>query len=144
MALIVTTDLYTLLYAEVIEEITRQDATIIQAAIDAAIEEVSLYLSRYDLTALLGSGDTAPTVVSPLLKKICVSVACRYLAALANPNINYEHLKTNYEQTIALLKMIQEGSVNPHGWPYRDTTGQSAPQGSSVSATFYPKRKNGY
>ncbi len=144
MPIIETESLYSLLYPEVVSEIARQDSALVQTAINAAIDEVRLYLSQYDITALLGNATTEPSVESALLKKYCTSVACWNLVGLANPGINYEHIKTNYEKTIVQLKMIQAGTANPTGWPYRDTTGQAAPKGSSVSGTSYPKRNNSF
>ncbi len=144
MAIIATADLYTLLYPEVVEEITRQDNSLAETAISAAIDEVSIYLSKYDTVALLGSADAGPSFASPLLKRYCVAIACWNLVGLANPSVNYEHIKANYEKAIAQLLTIQNGTVNPAGWPYKDTAGQTAPQGSSVSGSWYPKRNNSF
>lgn len=144
MAIIATADLYTLLYPEVVDEITRQDSALAKTAISAAIDEVSIYLSKYDTVALLGDADNDPSFASPLLKKYCVAIACWNLVGLANPSINYEHIKANYEKTVAQLLTIQKGTVNPPNWPYKDTAGQTAPQGSSVSGTWYPKRNNSF
>ena len=139
--LLTTTDLYTLLYPEVIAEIARQDDTLVPTAMNAAMDEVRLYLGRYDTTALLGTDHSEPTAPSPLLKKYCVAISCWNLVALCNPGIHYDHIKANYEQTIAQLNLIQRGDATP-AWPYRDTTGQTAPQGSSVYFTAEPKRNN--
>ncbi len=144
MAIITTTDLYTVIYQTIIDEITRENGDLVTTAIDNAIDEVKLYVTRYDILQLFGDENTAPTVASPLLKKFCINLACWNIISLGNPNIDYEHIKMLYERTIEQLKMIQKQQTQPAGWPYKDTTGQTAPQGSSVHGTSFSKRNNNF
>ena len=142
--LITTTDLYTVIYKVIIDQIIRNDETIITTAISNAIDEVKLYVTRYDILQLFGDETTAPTVNSPVLKQFCVRIACWNIICLANPNVNYDSIRSLYDRTIEQLKMIRDQKTQPAGWPYKDTTGQSAPKGSSVAASYIPKRSNNF
>jgi len=143
MALLVQpSDLNTAIYQDVLDEITRADATLITRAIVAAIQEAKMYLSRYDLLQLFGTDTTDPTVIDGYLKYLVVDLAAWQIIKLASPNIDYNHLRVCYEDAVASLKMIQSGKANPEDWPYADTTGETAPQGDSVAYSSNPKRCN--
>lgn len=140
MAYLVKADLYTVIYQAIIEEITRTDDTIITRAIDAGIKEVKSYLSRWDLTALFGAGATAPTVTDEWLKALTKDVVAWNIVKLANPNINYEHLRNCYMDAIKTLEKLQKGMMQPDGWPYKDTTGQTAPDGDRITYSSNTKK----
>ena len=144
MALITLEDLYSRIYPENANEITRGDDTLMLRAINAAISEAKMYLSRFDLVALFGTASTDPTVVDTFLQNLCVDIAVFRLVLLSNPGIDYDVAESCYKMAIATLKNIQQGYGNPDGWPYRDTTGQTAPNGSAVSASYNKKRKNDF
>lgn len=141
-------DLYSRIYEEDIEEITRttsdEENALVTTAIATAIGEVKMYLSRYDRLQLFGSNDVEPTVNDPLLKSMCVDVAAFHLVLLGNKNIDFKKTKEQYEATVEILKNIQKGNAQPEGWPYKDTSGQTAPQGSAIAASYNKKRKNNF
>ena len=64
MSLVKIEDLFTELYPEVIDEITRTDDDEKQEQIDAAEAFVKGFLFKYDLKALFGDTDNEPTVKS--------------------------------------------------------------------------------
>lgn len=137
-------DLYARIYEEEVNEITRENDNIATRAINAAIEEAKMYLSRYDIPALFGTDTEEPTVRSPMLKDICTDLAVWRLVQLANPGIDYKQAKESYDASARTLRDIQALRAMPDGWPYRDTTGQTAPEGSTVSASYNRKRNNDF
>ena len=135
-------DLYQVIYQEVIEEITRSNNNIVTTAIATAIDEVSLYLSKYDLVQLLGTPTTDPVFTSAVLKQYCVNIACWYIVTLARVDIDYEHIKFIYESTLKALKMIQSGMSMPNGWPYLATPNPNIPDGDAIEWTARRKKHN--
>lgn len=146
--LLTITDIYSRIYKEIVDEITRaeEDAVendLVTRAITAAEQEARMYLSRYNLTLLFGTAEEAPDVADIFLKSLCTDIACWQLVKLGHPSLQYDHAKTCYDDAIATLKNIQKGNASPE-WTYRDTTGQTAPQGNSVAASYNPKRRNSF
>lgn len=143
MALLVQpSDLNTAIYQETLDEITRADDTLLTRAIAAAISQTKFYLGRYDLLQLFGSDTVDPTVKDPYLKTLVVDLAAWQVIKLANPNIDYNHLRTCYDDAIEILKSIMKGQANPDGWPYVDTTGETAPNGDAIEYSSQCKRGN--
>jgi len=135
-------DLKTKMYPEVQQLITRSDDSIATEAIDIAISQAKMYLNRYDLVALFGdaTANVSATITDPYLNSMVKDIAVWQLLRLANPNIDMSVALTAYEKTIASLKDIQAGKANPQGWPYQDTTGETAPQGDQITASSNAKR----
>ncbi len=141
MPLITIPDIYNRIYQEVVDEITRDSDATTQAAIDAAVGEAKMYLSKYDVSALFGDALTDPVNPDQFLKNICVDIAVYRLVLLANPNIKYEVALASYELAIKSLRAIQKGEAVPAGWPVADTTG-SVP--ASIYASYQTKRENNW
>ncbi len=142
--IIAPSDLTTHIYPEILAEITRDDNGALAAqAIEIAIGEAKIYLSRYDLVAIFGNDTTAATFSDPYLTGLIKVIAIWQLICLANPNINYETFRTRYEDTIAILKRIQDQKADPR-WPYLDTTGLTTPPGIAMSIKTTKKRNNSY
>lgn len=143
MPIITVTDLYRRIYEEIVDEITRDDNEKAVKAIDGAIDEAKMYLSKFDLVALFGK-DVAPviaaTVQSTFLENICLDIAVWQLIKLGCPNINYDSAKSDYEMARSKLKDIQGGKAQPDGWPYKDTTGLTAAPGNSIYSSSNKKR----
>jgi hypothetical protein len=143
MAIITKADLSTHLYAEIIEEITRTDDTIITRTIDTAESTAKAYLSKYDLVALFGTNLVLPTVNSHLLINIVKDITCWHLIRLSNPNINLELFRTNFEDAIKLLERIQKNQAEPEGWPLKPIESDIDPtDNSSVVWSSNKKRSN--
>ena len=132
--IILAADLASVMYTEIIDEITRSNSDLVTEAIDTAISEAKMYLTRYDLVQLFGDeiADTSATFTDRLLSRLVKNIALWHLLQLANPNINYEDAKIRYEQAIHNLKEIQKGVADPR-WPYQDTTGEIAPKGDQIT-----------
>jgi phage gp36-like protein len=122
MAFLVKTDLKTHLYSEILDEITRDDDTIIDNCISRSIQEVKSYLSRYDLLQMFGDSNTASVLTGDVLdhlKNLVKDVACWHLVKLANPNVNMELFKQVYDDTIKFLNLVAAGKADPEGWIYK-------------------------
>ena len=141
-----TSDLYTVIYQEIIDEITRTDTTIPTTAISMAIDEAKGYLSEYDLLQLFGD-DTAsppvdPTVTNAWLQNLVKDIAAWQLIKLANPNVSYEHIRRCYEDAIDTLKRIKTRVITPQGWPLYVPPPGAQPPGSPIIWSSGPRRHN--
>lgn len=132
MAFLTKKDLTPPLYQEVIDEITRNDDTIVDKAIASAIGEMKGYLNRYDLIAIFGDNKTDPATISndgkevietlafydEYLFTIAKDIASWHLIKLSNPNIQVEMFRTAYEDAIKYLIKVMKGEADP-AWPLR-------------------------
>jgi len=140
MPIIAPADLGTRIYPEIQTLITRGDDSIVIKAINSAIKEVKMYLNKYDLVALFGTDTEDPTIDDEFLKNMVKAIAVWHLILLANPNKDIALARSAYEDAISSLKKIMAGTAIPEGWPYRDTTGETAAQGDAIYATSNPRR----
>lgn len=144
MPIITQADLATNLYAEIITEITRSDATITDRAIVAAVSEAKMYLSRYDLLQLFGTDSTLPVIEDEYLKALVKDLACWHIIRLSNTGVDHGGFRTAYQDAITVLKSIQSGQAQPEGWPYAETISPTIPDGDSISWSSNPRRNNYY
>ncbi len=142
MPIITQADLGTHLYADVLNEIIRNDSTIADKAINAAIQETKLYMGRYDLVQLFGSANTQPTVQDEYLSSLVKDIACWHLLRLSNAGVDYAAARRVYEDAVKALTAINHGDLQPQGWPYADTTGETVPPGDDVAWSSSAKREN--
>jgi hypothetical protein len=135
-------DLNSVLYPEIQNEKSRNDggANAIEA-IATAIQEVKMYITRYDIVQLFGNEETnvAATFTDVFLTRMVKNIAIWHFIQLANVNVNYESQKLLYEQAIDTLKRIQKGLADPK-WPYLDTTGETTPPSDQVTIRRNPLR----
>ncbi|MDR2472156.1 MAG: hypothetical protein LBD53_01150 [Tannerella sp.] len=111
----------TSLYPETISKITRGDDEAAELQILAAESLVRSYMSRYDTAAIFGTATEPPTYNGTeveLIKKTVKIIASYYLVRMANPNVNIELFRADYEDALTWLKDLQAGNVNPD-LPYR-------------------------
>lgn len=143
MPIITIADLGTNLYPEIIDEITRSDSSITNAAIAAAEQEAKMYLGRYDIVTLFGTGTDAPVSPDPYLQSLVKDLACWHLLRLANPGTDYAASRTAYQHALAALKEIRNGGANPQGWPYATPVGDT-PDGDAINWYSNERRNNHY
>lgn len=151
MSLITIEDLYTELYPEVIEEITRTDEDEIQEQINSAEAFVKGFLFKYDLKALFGDATNEATVKDSALKKCVKIVAAYFLVRKSNPNVQLDLFREDYMLMIGTkeepgwLYEIRNGEINPD-WPYKQddpvTPEDESTQQSDVYWTSTTKRTN--
>lgn len=137
MALLVKSDLATHLYEEVIDEITREEDSIVSKAIANGEGEVRSYLNRYDLTTMFGG-----SYDNQHLKSIVIDVVAWHLIKLANPNVNMELFRTSYEDAIKFLEKVMKGMADPE-WPLKpDNPDTSIDESGNVAWHSNLKRNN--
>lgn len=138
MAFLTIEQMKTHIYPSVRNAITNSDDTIIQDAIDSAIDLAKGYCSRYDLVLLFeGSGPSWKP--SPMLLGWVKSIAKWHFINIASPNIDHEDAQIRYDQAIKGLSDIQSGKIVPAGWAPANPKERSQlwQVGSST-----PKRRN--
>lgn len=141
MPYLVKAELKTHIYQHNIDEIIRNDATIADDAIEAAIDMAKGYLSRYDLVQLFGTDTEDPIVRSASLKNHVKDLACWYVLKLGNAGVDMELMKECYNDAVKWLKDVQAERSNPD-WPYRDMdAAPKPPNGDSIHFTSNRKRK---
>lgn len=140
-------DLKTCIHRDVVDAVTRADDDIVNRQIHAAIGMAKSYLTRYDLAKLFGD-DTIPTssTVSETqlvtLKQCVLDIAAFKLLGLSNVNYELAKYEGMYLAAIKWLREIQAGVAIPEGWPLRDTSTFTSPDGDQVSAFYNEKRTN--
>lgn len=110
MAFLSPEELKTHLYAENINVISRDDETILQAAIDAACQEAKSYLAAYDtaqIFAAVGSNRNA------LLLIFVKDISVWHFINLCNAGTELQLRQDRYERAIDWLKAVQKGDVSP-------------------------------
>ena len=106
-------DLNTHMYPEIIDTITRDEESLVQDAIDAAVGEATSYLERFDTDNLLNQEDSdRDKTLLMYLKDITVW----HLLAVANPDTDLDFRESRYKMAIKWLEKIQGGKVTPKDW----------------------------
>lgn len=104
-------ELSTTMYDEIVAAITREDATIAQVAIDAALGEAVGYLSEYDtVTILAKTGADRPEPLLTFVKDMAVW----HLVAIANPGTEMSTRRNRYERAVEWFKAVNRGDVVPN------------------------------
>ena len=138
------------LYQEIIDEITRENETEVINQIKAAEDFCKSYLFKFDLMALFGNDDTPPTVVDANLKKTVKIIASYWIVRKANPNVNLQLFRDDWEMMIGTqaepgwLTQVKEGYLVPN-WPYKPddpTTPEDESDTGEVAWYSNPKRNN--
>ena len=103
-------ELRTHLYRESVSVITRDDPTILTAAIDAAVQEAYSYLGAYDRDRIFSStGDDR----NPLLLIFIKDIAVWHFINLCNAGTELQLRQARYERAVAWLHQVQKGEVKP-------------------------------
>lgn len=110
MAFLTPEELYTHLYEEVIDEITRNDDAKAATAIDAAAEEARGYLTMYDTEAIFAATGNNR---NPILLLYIKDIAVWHFINLANPNVEMQLRQDRYEKAVKWLEKVQAGKTNP-------------------------------
>lgn len=110
MAYLEISELKTHLYAEIVDEISREDDEIIQSAIDAAIAEVKGYVSQYDKAAIF---DATGANRNPIVLMYTKDIAVWHYINLCNVDVDYEERKERYKNATDWLGKVQSGKVVP-------------------------------
>lgn len=90
--------------------ITRNDDTIVTAAIDTAIAEAKSYLSAYNRITIFS---TTGTDRNELLLTMVKDCAAWHLMKLSNAGVNYEFRKQIYDRAIKWFEDVQRSKAMP-------------------------------
>lgn len=123
MAFITPEELETHLYKENIEAISREDGTILTAAIDAAIEEAYGYLGAYDRKRIFSATGSRR---NPLLLIFVKDIAVWHFVNLCNAGCDLELREKRYDRAVAWLRQVQKGETTAN-LPVIDNDGDGKP-----------------
>ncbi|WP_107039957.1 phage protein Gp36 family protein [Brumimicrobium mesophilum] len=116
-------------YAYILDQITEGDDTIIDTAIEVAIEEVKGYLMPnfkhefndgrlvYDVEAIFAATGTDRNA---LILSLTKTVTIWHVVDLCNADIIYEQTKERYDRALETLKMILDGKMTIGSLPQVD------------------------
>ena len=108
---ITPSELDTAIYSHVMSDISGSDASIVEAAIDAAVDEVKSYLaSRYDTDTIFSQTGTSR---SALIVEHCKTIAVWNLIRLSNSELLYQQWRERYDRVVDYLKQVADGSITP-------------------------------
>lgn len=101
------------IYEENLNVISRDDDTKISAAINAAIEEATGYMSRFDFATLFAA---VADDRDPILMMYVKDIAKWHFINICNASVDLELAGDRYKKAIAWLDKVQSGRVVPR-WP---------------------------
>lgn len=116
------------LYKEAIDTISREDDTILLAAIDAAVQEAAGYLGAYDRAKIFNA--PKPKQRNQLLLTFVKDIAVWHFVNLCNAGAELELKEKRYDRAIAWLRQVQKGEVTP-SLPRADNDNDGKPDGSN-------------
>jgi phage gp36-like protein len=142
MAYLLAGDLDTHIYSDNLNQIVRNDNSIIYTAIDAAIAEAKSYLARYDLLKIFGDDNNDPAYSNEDLKNKVKSLAIWQLVTLGQANIKIELARTRYEDAIRWFEKVAASRINP-GFPMPvDDSTTDYKENQTIQWDSEPKRYN--
>ena len=110
MSFLTTQELYTHLYNEIVDNISRDDDSIPLHSINAAISEAKGYLSQYDTGAIFSAtGNQRNELILLFIKDIAVW----HFVCLGNTCTDMELRENRYNRAVAWLKGVQKGDITP-------------------------------
>ena len=94
------------------------------------------------MKAAFGENGEPPAIQCELLKKIVKTIASYYLVRLANPNVDLELYRLDYQLALDMLKDIRDGKNNLVELPYAkdDPETEDNESDGSVAWNSNPKR----
>lgn len=133
MAYLTVEDMYTHIYRENIETISRGDEAVMLSAIDAAMEEASGYLTRYDTQAIFSAtGDDRNAILLLFIKDI----AAWHFVNLCNAGVDLDLREKRYDRAIEWLENNQNRN-NPSLPAKPEDTDGDTPSGCGCGGMDY-------
>ena len=109
MSFITEPDLYRSLRKQYIDELKRDDATLIDEAISAALAEISSYLSdTFDMQLIFAQTDANR---DPLLKMFAVDITIYNVLSVAAPGSDIEQKRLRRKSAIDWLLAVKDGKL---------------------------------
>lgn len=110
MAYLTIQEIKSYLKSENVDVITRNDDTLVTAAIDTAISEAKGYLSAFNREAIFGETGSNRNELLLTMVKDCASW---HIMKLSNAGINYEYRKQIYDRAIKWFEDVQKSRIKP-------------------------------
>ena len=120
-------ELQTHLYKENIDTVDRDDGHLLEAAIDAAIQEAKGYLGAYDTERIFHVADRSRR--HALLLLFVKDIAVWHFINICNAGCELELREKRYDRAVAWLKQVQRGEVTPD-FPIVDADRDGVPDGA--------------
>ena len=117
-----------------LDQITENDDTLIESAINTSICEVKPYLGKYDIDTIFSQVGAAR---NSLLVRFCIDIAVFELVSIARPDQDLENRRALYKRAIDWLKLVKSGEVEVD-LPKKEEQDTSGVHYGSAS----PKRNN--
>ena len=135
---ILTTDYDASIHAEILDALTRSDATVIEVCEDRAISEMRSYLDAiYDSDAIFSAtGDNR----HPLVLMMAIDIAIYHIFCIHDPRKLSQIRRDRYDRAIEWLKAVAKGAVTISGAPRRNT--DQLRQGSPYLMSSNKKNEN--
>lgn len=132
------------MYEEVVNEITRNNDSTIEDAIETAIDEIKGYLSsKYNITSYLNTVD--PSARNKKLLGVAKDLSAWYLIHLCNVTIDYAKWRELYDDGVMYLSRVQKGAIVLNDLPTAIVPGSDpAIQQSPIKWKSNTKRNNQY
>lgn len=132
MAYLTVEDMYTHIYQENIETISRGDDAVMLSAIDAAIEEASGYLTKYDTKKIFSATGSGRNAILLLFVK---DIAAWHFVNLCNAGVDLDLREKRYNRAIEWLENNQNRN-NPSLPALEDTDGTACSLPGACRQTF--------
>ncbi|MFV0403654.1 MAG: DUF1320 domain-containing protein [Bacteroides graminisolvens] len=110
MAYLEVNELYTHIYEENVEAISRGDDAVPLSAIDAAMQEAAGYLTKYDMQKIFAAQGKERNAILLLFVK---DIAAWHFVNLCNAGVDIELREKRYDRAIEWLK-DNENKSNPN------------------------------
>lgn len=112
MAFLAKSDLYLSILEEELTEITRSDDGLVTSALDAAEQEMKVYLNdSYDTDTIFGKTGSNRHA---MLVRIGADVAIYYIVARVQAGQEIDDRKSRYDRALAWLKMVKKSETYPN------------------------------
>lgn len=137
MAYLELHELYTHIYEENADTISRGDDTIPLAAIDAAVSEAKGYLGRFDTDNIFGArGKQRDALLLVFVKDL----ASWHFVNLCNAGVDMDLREKRYDRAVEWLKAVQKGNVTPD-LPEKQQSGDTSGKSAIGPIVFGSNRK---
>ncbi len=111
MSFITVSEMQTVIYEHVMDEITENDDATVLQCIEAAVSEMKSYLSsRYDTEAIFSATGNDR---DPLILENTKVIAVWWLICKNNSEMIYEHWRERYDRVIKFMEKVANGTVAP-------------------------------
>ena len=132
------------IHRDILDALTREDASLVEICEDRAIAEMRGYLSgRYDCGRLFSVGDGSADALASrnqLVLMMALDIAIYHIFSIHNPVKLSQLRKDRYERAIEWLKAVAAGTVSIDGAPLAPEDRQIAAQSFRIVSN--PKRHN--